>query len=68
MGILIDFLVIAVMLLCIFIGYKRGLIKVAVKIVAIVLSIVFALIFYMKKLKMWILLMLMIMKKKIMLF
>ena len=46
MGILIDFLVIAVMLLCIFIGYKRGLIKVAVKIVAIVLSIVFALIFY----------------------
>ena len=39
MGILIDFLVIAVMLLCIFVGYKRGLIKVAVKIVAIVLSI-----------------------------
>lgn len=46
MGILIDFLVIAVMLLCIFIGYKRGLIKVAVKIVAIVVSIIFALIFY----------------------
>lgn len=46
MGILIDFLVIAVMLLCIFVGYKRGLIKVAVKIVAIVLSIIFALIFY----------------------
>lgn len=46
MGILIDFLVIAIMLLCIFIGYKRGLIKVAVKIVAIVVSIIFALIFY----------------------
>ena len=46
MGILIDFLVIAVMLLCIFVGYKRGLIKVAIKIVAIVLSIIFALIFY----------------------
>ena len=46
MGILIDFLVIAFMLFCIFIGYKRGLIKVSVKIIAIILSILFALIFY----------------------
>ena len=46
MGILIDFLVIAVMLLCIFVGYRRGVIKVAIKIVAIVLSIIVALIFY----------------------
>lgn len=46
MGVLIDFLVIVVMLLCIFVGYKRGLIKTAVKIVAIVLSIIFALSIY----------------------
>lgn len=46
MGVLIDFLVIIVMLFCIFLGYKRGLINVAVKIVAIILSIIFTLIFY----------------------
>ncbi len=46
MGILIDFLVIMFMLFCIFIGYKRGLIKVSVKIIAIIISIIFALIFY----------------------
>lgn len=46
MGVLIDFLVIIVMLFCIFFGYKRGLINVAVKIVAIILSIIFTLIFY----------------------
>lgn len=46
MGLLIDFLIIAFMLICVFVGYKRGLIKVAVKLIAIVLSIAFALVFY----------------------
>ena len=46
MGILIDCITILVMLLCIFIGYKKGLIKVAMKFVAIIVSIIIALIFY----------------------
>lgn len=46
MGIFIDFLIILVMSLFIFIGYKKGLIKVALSFVAIIASIIIALVFY----------------------
>ena len=46
MGIFIDCLIIAVMVLCIFIGYKKGLIKVAIGFVAIIASIIIAIILY----------------------
>lgn len=46
MGILIDVFLILIMVLAIFIGYKKGLIKVAINFVAIIVSIVIALILY----------------------
>lgn len=46
MGILIDIITVAIMALFIFIGYKKGLIKVALGLVAIIVSILIALIFY----------------------
>lgn len=41
-----DIIVIAIIALCIFLGYKRGLIKVAVRIVSFVLALVIALVLY----------------------
>ncbi len=46
MGILIDCLIILVIAFCIIIGYRKGLMKVAISFIAIILSIVLALIFY----------------------
>jgi len=46
MGILIDIITILVMSLFIFIGYKKGLIKVALSFVAVIASIIIALILY----------------------
>lgn len=46
MGIIIDIITVAIMALFIFIGYKKGLIKVALGLVAIIVSILIALIFY----------------------
>lgn len=41
-----DLVVIAVFLLCIFLGYKKGLIKVAVRILSFVIALVIALVLY----------------------
>ena len=41
-----DIVVIALILLCTFIGYKKGLIKVAVGIIGFIIALVFALILY----------------------
>lgn len=41
-----DIILIAVLALCIFLGYKRGLIKVAVRIIGFVAAILIALVFY----------------------
>lgn len=41
-----DLVIILIMLLCIFLGYKRGLIKVAVRIISFVLALVIALVLY----------------------
>lgn len=41
-----DIIVIAIILLCIFLGYKRGLIKVAVRIISFVIALVIALVLY----------------------
>lgn len=46
MGIIIDILVIVTMILFVFVGYKKGLIKVALGLVAFVVAIVVALLFY----------------------
>lgn len=46
MGIVIDCLVVLVMASCIFVGYKKGLMKVAINFIAIFLSIILALILY----------------------
>ena len=46
MGIIIDIITVAIMALFIFIGYKKGLIKVALGLVAVIVSILIALIFY----------------------
>lgn len=46
MGILIDCLIILVIACCIILGYRKGLMKVAISFIAIILSIVLALIFY----------------------
>lgn len=46
MGILIDIIIITIMISCTFIGYKKGLIKVAIGFLAFILSILIALIFY----------------------
>jgi len=39
-----DIAVILIMLVCIFLGYKKGLIKVAVRIISFVLALVIALV------------------------
>lgn len=41
-----DIILILVMVLCIFLGYKKGLIKVAVRIIGFVAAILIALVFY----------------------
>ncbi len=41
-----DIIIIAIMLLCIFLGYMRGLAKVAIKIIGFVASLVIALVLY----------------------
>ena len=46
MGIVIDVILILIMVLSILIGYKRGLIKVAINFLAIIVSIIIALILY----------------------
>ena len=46
MGIVIDCLVVLVMASCVFVGYKKGLMKVAINFIAIFLSIILALILY----------------------
>lgn len=46
MGILIDILIILIMMICVIIGYKKGLIKVAISFIAIILSIIIAIIIY----------------------
>lgn len=46
MSIFIDCLIIAVMALCIFIGYKKGLIKVAISFASIIVSIIIAVLLY----------------------
>lgn len=46
MGIVIDCLVVLVMASCIFVGYKKGLMKVVINFIAIFLSIILALILY----------------------
>ena len=46
MSILIDVILIAIIALCAFIGYKQGLIKAAIKIAAFLIAIIVALILY----------------------
>lgn len=46
MGILIDIGIILIMIICIVIGYKKGLIKVAISFIAIILSIIIAIVIY----------------------
>lgn len=46
MGIILDIIIIAIMALSIFLGYKKGLIKVAVKLCAFLIAIIVTLVFY----------------------
>lgn len=46
MGIILDIIIIAMMALSIFLGYKKGLIKVAVKLCAFLIAIIVTLVFY----------------------
>lgn len=46
MGILIDISIIIIILLCIFIGYRKGLIKVAIRFIAFIIAIVLAVLLY----------------------
>lgn len=46
MGILIDISIILIMLICIFIGYRKGLIKVAIRFVAFIVAIILAVLLY----------------------
>ena len=46
MGIILDIILIAIMAISIFFGYKRGLVKVAVKLCALLIAIVVTLVFY----------------------
>lgn len=46
MGILIDISIIIIMLLCIFVGYRKGLIKVAIRFVAFIVAIILAVLLY----------------------
>lgn len=45
-ALIIDLIILGIIALCTFIGYKQGLIKVAIKLVATILAIVIALILY----------------------
>ena len=46
MGIILDIILIAIMALSIFFGYKKGLVKVAVKLCAFLIAVIVTLIFY----------------------
>jgi len=46
LAIIIDLIIVAIIALCTFIGYKQGLIKVAVKLVATIIAIIIALMLY----------------------
>ena len=46
MGIILDIIIIAIMALSIFLGYKKGLVKVAVKLCAFLIAVIVTLIFY----------------------
>lgn len=46
MGILIDLIIITVMFLFVYMGYRKGLIKVGIKLLAFIISILVALLFY----------------------
>lgn len=45
-GIILDVIVLAIIVLCVFLGYKRGLVKVAFHLVAFILSIVLTILLY----------------------
>ena len=45
-AIIIDLIIIAIIALCTFIGYKQGLIKVAIKLVATIIAIILSLVLY----------------------
>lgn len=46
MGIVVDIIIVAILILCILYGYKKGLIKVATKLLATVIAIVVTLVLY----------------------
>lgn len=46
MGIILDIIILAIMAVSIFLGYKKGLVKVAVKLCAFLIAIVVTLLFY----------------------
>lgn len=46
MGIILDIILIAIMALSIFLGYKKGLVKVAVKLCAFLIAVIVTLVFY----------------------
>ena len=46
MGIILDIIIIAIMAISIFLGYKKGLVKVAVKLCAFLIAVIVTLIFY----------------------
>lgn len=46
MGILIDISIIIIMLICVFVGYRKGLIKVAIRFLAFIVAIILTMILY----------------------
>lgn len=46
MGIILDIVIIAIMALSIFLGYRKGLVKIAVKLCAFLISIIVSIVFY----------------------
>lgn len=46
MGIILDIIIIAIMAISIFFGYKKGLVKVAVKLCAFLIAVIIAIVFY----------------------
>lgn len=46
MGIILDIIIIALMAISIFLGYKKGLVKVAVKLCAFLIAVIVTLVFY----------------------
>ena len=46
MGIILDIIILAIMAISIFLGYKKGLVKVAVKLCAFLIAIIVTLVFY----------------------